>query len=73
MWERYQQIADLEAEIAALREGQAVEILRVRAEGYETGLAQARAERDTALWPRPTRYTPRWTMWTRGWRRRPRR
>lgn len=47
--ELHQQIADLEAQIAALREVHAVEILRIRAEGYEAGLMQARAERDTAL------------------------
>lgn len=43
------ELAALRAEVAALKADQEAAIARARAEGYDAGLAQARAEREVAL------------------------
>ncbi|WP_395328317.1 hypothetical protein WBP06_12840 [Novosphingobium sp. BL-8H] len=45
----HEQLAALEARIERLREEHAAELVRVRSDGFEAGLEQARHERDAAL------------------------
>lgn len=44
-----QQVADLEARIERMREEHKAELARARSDGFDTGLAQARREREEAM------------------------